>query len=224
MTSQELIDFFRGLSADNTSPYLWSDRLLLQLGTEAEKEASRRARLLVDSSTSDMCVFTLPAGTQSIVLDKRIIFVRRVKLALADMPLQKIHRKDLDMLAPGWETSDASETVNYCTNYETGKMYFHTKLPAEDTVRLTVIREPLAALALSGPAVNPEISPRYHEKLVHWMFYRALNMRDVEEKYDPGVAKEELIRFEGEFGPQSRAIDEKWFEDEHGYDEYEGLY
>ena len=224
MTSQELIDFFRGLSADNTVPYLWSDTLLLRLGTEAQKEACRRSRLLVDSSTADLCLMTLPIGTQSITLDKRIIFVRRVKLASADLPLQKIHRKDLDMLAPGWETAGASETVNYCTNYETGKMYFHTKLPAEDTLRMTVIREPLADLALSGPAVNPEIPPRHHEKLVHWMFYRALNMRDVEEKYDPSVAKEELLRFEAEFGPQSRAIDEKWFQDEHGYDDYEGLY
>jgi len=224
MTSQELIDFFRKLTADNTPPYLWSDSLLVSLGAEAEKQAARRARLLVDSSTEDLCLFDVVKDTRMITLDKRIIFVRRVKLASKDLPLQKIHRRDLDMLAPGWEDEAASDTCNYCTNYETGKMVFHTALPADDTVRLTVVREPLAALALSGPAVNPEIAPRYVEKLVDWMIYRAYNLRDVEEKYDPVVAAAGLARFESEFGPESTAQNEKWFQDEHGYDEYEGLY
>ena len=224
MTSAQLLEFFRGLAADNTPLFLWSDILLLRLASEGQKEACRRSRLLVDSTTPDLCRFDLPADTQSIILDPRIIFIRRVKLDSAEFPLQKIHRKDLDLSAPGWEDAAASVTTHYCTNYQTGKLYLHTRLPKNDSLRLTVIREPLADLALSGPAVDPEIAPRYHEKLVHWMFYRALNMRDVEEKYDPEVAKEELLRFEAEFGPPSRAIDEKWWQDEHGYDEFEGLF
>ncbi len=187
MTTAELLQLFRGLSADNTPKYLWSDELLCRLATEAEKEAASRARLIVDSVTEDLCV------------------------------------KELDMVMPGWEEAVAGETTNYCGNYQNGRIYFINPLEADDIIRLTVVREPLNALRLSGPAVDPEIPPRYHEKLVHWMFWRALSTRDVEEKYDPVVAKQQKDEFEGVFGPQLRAIDEKWFQDEHGYDEYEGL-
>ena len=223
MTTAELINLFRGLSADNTPKYLWSDTLLCQIATEAEKEAAGRARLLVDSVTPDLCVKELAAGTQYIELDPRVIFVRRVKLASRDIPLAKIHRKDLDCILPGWEDETASETTNYCSNYQGGRIYFITRLPEDDTVRLTVVREPLGPLQLSGPARNPEIPPRYHEKLVHWMFWRALSMRDVEEKYDPVVAKQNYDQFEAVFGPPLSAINEKWYQDEHGYDEFEGL-
>lgn len=224
MTTAELLELFRGLSADNTPKYLWSDDLLCRIATEAEKEAAARSRLLVDSVTPDICVKELDAGTQYMTLDPRIIFVRRVKLASREIPLDKIHRKDLDMILPGWEDEDASETTNYCGNYQNGRIYFITKLPTDDTVRLTVVREPLGPLQLSGPARNPEISARYHEKLVHWMFWRTLSMRDVEEKYDPVVAKQQYDEFETVFGPPLTARDEKWFQDEHGYDEFEGLY
>lgn len=224
MTTAELLDLFRGLSADNTPKYLWSDDLLCKLATEAEKEAAARARLLVDSVTADVCVKDLDAGTRYMVLDPRVIFVRRVKLASRELPLAKIHRRDLDMILPGWEDETASETTNYCSNYHNGRIYFISPLPVDDTVRLTVVREPLFALKLSGPAKDPEIPARYHEKLVHWMFWRALSMRDVEEKYDPVVAKQQHDEFESVFGPPLTARDEKWYQDEHGYDEFEGLY
>lgn len=224
MTTAELLQLFRGLSADNTPKYLYSDDLLCQLASEAEKEAAARARLIVDSVTEDICVKELDAETRFMELDPRVIFVRRVKLASREIPLAKTHRKDLDMVLPGWEDEDAGETTNYCSNYQNGRIYFIRPLETDDTVRLTVVREPLNALRLSGPAVNPEIPPRYHEKLVHWMLWRALNTRDVEEKYDPVVAKEQYDQFEAVFGPPLRAIDEKWYQDEHGYDEYEGLF
>jgi hypothetical protein len=224
MTTAELIELFRGLSADNTPKYLWSDALLCRLASEAEKEAAVRSRLLVDSLTPDLCVKELDAGTRFLELDPRVVFIRRVKLASKEMPLAKIHRKDLDMIQPGWEDAPAGDTTNYCGNYTNGRIYFVQPLEADDTIRLTVVREPLAALALSGPAVNPEIPAYYHEKLVHWMFWRALYMRDVEEKYDPVAAKEQYNQFEGVFGPPLTARDRKWFQDEHGYDEFEGLY
>lgn len=223
MTTQELIDLFRGLSADNEYKFLYSDETLVRLAAEAEKEAAVRARLLVDSITPDLCVYDIAKDTQYRSLDPRIVFVRRVKLGSKEIPLTKIHRKDLDLYAPGWEDMPADDTTSYCLNYQSGRIYFHSRLPADDTIRLTVVREPLAPLALSGPAINPEIPAYYHEKLVYWMFWRALSTRDVEEKYDPIVAKENYNQFELVFGPPLRAIDRKWFQDEHGYDDYEGL-
>lgn len=226
MTTAELIELFRGLSADNTPKYLWSDDLLCRLATEAEKEAAARARLIVDSVTDDLCLKELDPdiNPRYIELDPRIIFVRRVKLASREIPLQKTHYRDLDLVLPGWETADPGETTNYCSNYQDGKIYFIQPLDHEDTIRLTVVREPLLPLRLSGPATNPEIPARYHEKLTYWMFWRALSMRDVEEKYDPVVAKQNYDLFEGVFGPPLRAIDEKWYRNEHGYDESEGLF
>lgn len=69
-----------------------------------------------------------------------------------------------------------------------------------------------------------EIRGRHHDKLVDWMLWRALSMRDKEEKYDPDSAKEHLAVFETEFGKASTAIDEVWIEEQHGYDENEGIF
>lgn len=69
-----------------------------------------------------------------------------------------------------------------------------------------------------------EIRGRHQDKLVDWMLWRALSMRDKEEKYDQAAADAHLAVFEEEFGKRSAAIDEVWIEEQHGYDESEGLF
>ena len=222
MTTQELLNAFRGLHGDTATPYIYSDATLLLYANEAQREACRRARLIVDSTTAAISVIAVSPGDQTITLDPRVIFIRDVRLASKDDPLWKIKYRDLDRLEPGWLTADAADVTHYCTDYQTGKVYFHHKFEAGDTVTMTVIREPAADMNLSG--VQPEIQPRYQEKLTHWMAYRALNRSDLEDKFDPERAKVEYAQFEAEFGPPSKAIDEVWTHREHGYDQYEGTF
>lgn len=257
MRLQGLIDGFREIAFDKKLPYLFSDNQLTLYANEAQVEACRRGRLITDSLTvndglstvsgtdtvflNPICLHTVTADQRFISLDPRVMFVRRVKLASKPLPLKKIRREDLDMSAPGWEDMDASDTVVWTANYQKFKLFFHTKFPAPDTVRLTVIREPLFPMSLdvvtttattSGTdtstitntalGTDPEIEPRYHFKLIDWMLYRALNNRDVEETYDPDGAKEHLAEFEKLFGPPVSAVDDVWLQERAGYDDYEG--
>lgn len=73
-------------------------------------------------------------------------------------------------------------------------------------------------------AVDAEIAPRYADKLVHWMLWRALSNRDKEEKYDAEGAKRHLDEFEAEFGKRSSAIDETWIARHHEVDDLDGTF
>lgn len=236
MTLQQLITYFRDLAQDTATPNeLWSDSLLAQFANEAQVEAARRSRLFIDSS-SVVTQYEVEAGDTSITLDARVIFVRKVRLASKTIPLTKIRAKDLDRYAPGWTTEAAGDTTHYCSDYETGLVYFHRPFLVADTVNLTVVREPLNVMALSvdtvsgtttthvSDAVDPEVRVRHQYKLVDWMLHRALNMRDIEEKYDPEAAKFHLGEFEAEFGKRSSAQDEEWIERENQYDDADGVY
>jgi hypothetical protein len=242
-TLQQLIDDFRMKAHDTRAPFLWSDAYVTNLANEAQREAVRRARLILDRETAmdtnsnPICTYTVTASQPSIALDPRIIRVERVKIASKTLPLPKARRRDLDLMFPDWENQDPSDTVAYCEDFQKYKLYFRSKFPADDVVSLTVYREPLydmrlvstatmtgtATTTIVTAAVDPEIEPRYVDKLVDWMLWRALNDRDIEEKYDPEGAKEHLAIFEGEFGTSVSALQEEWERMHYGDREYEGL-
>lgn len=78
MTVDELVAFVRkNLLDDTVEPYLWSDDTLTQLALEAEKEACRRAHLLVDSSTYSFT--TIPEQDEYTVSNK---IIKPLKLIL----------------------------------------------------------------------------------------------------------------------------------------------
>lgn len=229
MTTQELLDLFGGMADDVGSPPLWSNAVRLGFLNEAQLEACRRARLLVDGDTEDVCRITVEAGTQVYDVDPRVIFIREVRFVDAEDAehrLQKVHAKDLEKHAPGWRNSEATSVPVWWTPYGNQKICIE-KTTGAGVLHLDVVREPLEDCRLAADpieAVAPEIPARYQHKLVDWMLYRALSMRDKEEKYDPKSAADHLALFEQEFGPRSSAIDETWIQRQHGYDEYEGLY
>lgn len=229
MTLGELIQAFRDDMDDNELPPYWTTVQITRFLNQAVTEAARRARLIEDSETESdvegnpICVFTVSTDDQFIALDSRIIQVKRVKLASKDGPLPKIHRADLDIAYPGWQDAASGDVVAYCPDFTKGKLYFFSKFDADDTVSLTVIREPLLPMA-DEDADSPEIAPRYHEALLDWVKYRALKIFDLKEKYDPVKAAEHLDAFEAEFGKRSSAIDEMWIEREQQYDGFDGTY
>lgn len=221
MITAELLTYFRGLHGDIASPPYYADALLVSLANEAQQEVARRTRCFVDSTTTDLCVVPVTAGTQAITRDNRIIFIRDVRLSSKPEKLWKIKYRDLDIVESDWLTAEAGEVTHYCVDYQRDKIYFHHKFEVDDTVVLTVVREALKPMNLTD--VNPEIPSRWQEKLAHWMAYKTYNNADLEDKYDPEKAKVEYALFETEFGPRVSALDETWFDREHGYDQYEGL-
>lgn len=198
---------------DSVAPYLCTDALFNEFANEAQEEAARRSRLLVDSSTSAVCNITATAGTSLVTLDPRIIFVRRVHIVGQPDFLSRTHRADMDHLGTSW-LDDEGEVCAWIPDMETGKLRLYRK-PTEDVeLRLIVVRLPLADMAADGD--TPEIKLQMHRQLVHWMRYRFYSLPDTELN-DPKKAQEALAAFEQQFGPPSTAADELWAEQHYGY-------
>jgi len=237
----DLVTLFREEADDKNAPYLWSDYLAKTWANEAQIEAARRGRLLKDSTTAAIVQYALAQNAQYITLDPRVIFVRQCFLASKTLPLVRRHRKDLDRMFPAWDYGGraGADIMHFCPDRDTGKLWFDAPSPAADTVNLSVVRIPLndmvsqvTILTTTGSTTNtstatasvdPEINPRYHIKLVHWMVHRAYQKQDAETN-DPEKSAHALAEFEKEFGPPLSAQNEMYAEENYGYDEYDGDY
>ena len=205
MTLDELICALRVERLDDTAePYLWSDAELTRFLNDAQDEACRRARLLVDSSTAAICNHAVTVGKVLYTLDPRVIFVRRAKIASRTRPLGFASYLDLDEECPGWDThTGTAEWV--LTDVETGKLRLYRGPTAIDTLNLIVVRTALEPMVTSQD--EPEIAPRYHYGLLDWASHRAYSKQDAD-TLDTTKAAAYAAAFASEFGPKSPAIDE----------------
>jgi len=223
MTLQELIDELRERVGDETIPPLVSDARLTKYANEAEREACRRARLIVDATTAACCQITLEEGTATYDLHAKVLFVRSARVDGDNATfLQRLHAKDLNKGGPEW-LSEAGETVGWVLGMDTQKFRPY-RIPgaAEDgnVVHLTVVREPLQDMA-DAEADSPEIHGRWHMGLVDWMEYRYYSTRDEQIK-DDKLAAEALARFELQFGPAPSAAEEAWAQEQQAFLEDDG--
>ena len=219
MNLRALIDLFRQEVDDLVEPYLWSDDEAFDYANDAQQEACRRARLLVDSSTTAICqIAVTTAGLGLLTLDPRVIFVRRARFA-ASLPLKRMNMQDMEAYDPYWQDTAASTPTVFIPDFETGKLQLWPKPSAAGTLLLTVVREPLADMDSDDD--TPEIAARWHRSLRHWMVYRAYSKQD-SEGADPKKAAAALALFEQEFGAKSSALDEAWIAREQY--EYDGTF
>ena len=157
MTPQQFIDQFRLEADDRSTPPLWSDALILAYVSEGQVEAARRTRILEDSETAAVCEIAITAGEPVYALDSRVIFVRRVKLESQRASLPKVNRKDLERCRPEYESDDDGDPVAW-VNWDTGQLRLVPPPLANDTAHLTVVREPLADLALAAVGATLAVS------------------------------------------------------------------
>jgi len=219
MKLRDLLTVVRLEIDDATAPYLWTDPELIEYAVDAENEASRRARLLIDSSTVAICQIAVVANTALYALDSRVLFIRRAKLTLDDRPLSRASVRDLDNAVVNWE-AEATSPSQFVVDFETGKVRLYPKPVANDTLNLTVVRLP--AVDMNDLEDAPEIKAHYHRSLRFWIMHRAYSKQDSETK-DDKKALENLAKFEQEFGSKSSALDEEWIEREQAYDPFSGV-
>lgn len=210
MTLQDLIALFRADVNDATEPYLWSDEQAIEFANDAQIEACRRARLIIDSSTPDVAVVPVVAGTAAVALVPEILFIRRARL-VGQVPLQRRTLRDMDLLNPFWQDAQPGIPKVFITDADSGAIQLWPTPVANGTLQLTAVRIPLAEM--NDELDTPEIAPRWHRSLRYWMAYRAYSMQDSEAN-DPKKAADSLALFEQEFGRKSSAIDEAWIERE----------
>lgn len=213
MTLADLISNARARSVDTAVPYFVSDAQWTAFANDAEREACRRARLIVDSTTPEICQLALTAGTQTYALDPRIIFIRRVRVLTVPRPLTRASYKGLDQRGADWE-DETGEPCAFVPDIGTAVFRPYPTPSADYTAKLTVVRTPLVDMV--DDIDTPEINPRFHDSLIYWMLFRFYSIDD-SELNDPKKAAENEALFEQEFGKKSTAIDEEWVEREYGY-------
>lgn len=221
MTLGDLITAVRGRVDDIAAPPLCSDDLFILYANDAENEACRRARLLLDSTTTAVCSIAIVANTVSYTRHPSIVFIRRAKWTAVDGEvtiLRPVSTRDLDKMDGRWETN-INRPQGFVIDTTTGQFRPWPTPNVAGTVALTVIRTPLVPMALDGD--TPEIPARFHAGLENWMRKRYYDMQDAEIR-DPKKATEAEADFDREFGKKSSAIDETWLQREAELFEDEG--
>jgi hypothetical protein len=221
MTLEELIAEARTRADDKDGRELWSDAEWTSYANDAEREACRRARLLVDSTTAEICMLMLEPGAQTLDLDPRILFIRRARLAGATRLLTPIHYRDLDEHRGAEWQDETGEPTHHVLGMDELKFRPYPTPNAEGVVQLTVARLPLEDM-LEGEHA-PEIRAHHHMGLVDWMLYRAYSKQD-SETLDKARAATHMAAFEAEFGKRSSAQDEIWIAANQGIIEGDGVY
>lgn len=212
MKRSDLIAEFRLDVRDTKKPYLISDDKAGNYLDEAHTEAARRARMLIDSTTDNLAVVPFSAGDPTVTLDKRIISVRRMRIVgSGGRPLTKMTIREMDEQFPGWEDSTSSTSFIAIVDYGFDCLRLYPTPAAGGTLAMTVTREPLDPMTADDD--EPEIPPRAHRSLIHWMRYRTFSDEDTE-LFDEKKAANALASFEIEFGSKSSAINER-FEFDH---------
>jgi hypothetical protein len=233
MKAVDLFDVFREQAGDVSAPQLWSDASLYRWLNEAEVEACRRARLIVDTQNvagvDNVCRIQLVNGTAMYSLDRRVIYVRRALMAGRNIPLTPLDYRDMDVEQPGWQ-SKTGQVIGYVRGLDNGKFRpFRTPttaaLASGSTVDLLVVREPLRPMTQEDTDAEPEINSRYHAALLDWVHFRAYSRKD-SEAYDPKLAAEHLATFEAEFGTRAKAnaVEEEYQRLTLPFDEADGTY
>jgi hypothetical protein len=213
----------REMANDTVAPFLWSTDFIDQALNDAQWQACRRSRLIIDSTTPKVCRITLGANQPLYRVDPSVIFIRRVKLSTRSDPLGFARMRDMDCVVPDWE-SETGEVVGWIADHTTGKLRLYrtptaAELPA--IASLTVVRGPLAAMCKEDDF--PEIHERHHYNLHHWALFRMYSKTD-SQTYDPKRAADNMALFEADFGKASPAIEESWIDANFNYGEELGVF
>lgn len=210
MTTPELIIALRELLDDEQQPYLWKDSALVRYLNDAERQACRRAYLIIDRQTSAICNVTLSASVASYTLHSKVLQLRRVVVGSGPSPLLVYTKEELDALQDIGGTDWASitpgipELVIHEANDE---LIFYPPPQSADVAYLEVARLPLIDLTNDNSS-SPEVPLMYQEDLILWGAHRAY-MKNDSDTLNLGLAKEYETKYTDRFGPLPSASNER---------------
>ncbi|MBF0345270.1 MAG: hypothetical protein HQL06_13705 [Nitrospirae bacterium] len=179
MTVKEIIQRTRKLLTDNISPYLWSDTELVDYLNDSVNEMLIQTRLLIDSTTPEVCRIDVNADVSVYALDKRVIALKRVVLQSSGTPLIRVTQQYMDASSTNWEQV-VGRPRRFLLDATSGHLTLYPTPDKSDTLRLTVYRLPLNELSPSTQDAEPEINYRHHSKLIHGILCRAYEKSDSE--------------------------------------------
>lgn len=226
MNLEEILNIYRKEICDETGKdanKLVKEWQAILYANEAEKEACRRARLLIDSRTAEVCNISIADDGHGVfpeyyALHPSIIYVRRATLASNGRRLKKALTQDLDPLIQNWESMEG-EIYGIVMNMQSGYVRPFKKPLTADTIKLTVVRTPLTPMAKFED--TPEIPERYHYGLIAWMKKLTYGSQDSELK-DENKEKKYDDLFTAQFGPCPPAVVEFFDELNYPEDDFQG--
>ena len=172
---------------------LWSNDELTAFANWAEREACHRAKLLFDTSTADVAVFTLDTGDYSKALPAVVIFAERAWFD--GSPLSTTDEDQLQRCyGPHWENRTGKPQAYYLRDNE---VCLYPKPETGGELILRVCRYPLKDMGSYSD--TPEISAPYHEGLLHGIAGRAYQKQD-SQCLDKRAAADQISLFDGFFG------------------------
>jgi len=209
MNIVELLAQYREESRDDNDPPFVSDTAVVGLFNEAEKEACRRKKMLFDATTTAVCQIAVTSATATYTLHTAIEYVTKAYLvdsAGVITYLTILCRDELDRINQLWR----EDTDNPSILVVDEKTCQIVPPPLQNyTMKLEVYRTPLVAMFLPvdpvpipapDPLISlPEIAERHHDKLYHWVLYRAFNKPDAD-MYSPDSARTHEAAFSRYFG------------------------
>lgn len=207
MTLTELITRYRNDTSDLVAPYLCDDTDITAYANEAVHQACRRAKLLIDSTTTAQCRITLIANQSVYPLDAKVLEVRSARVEGRGYPLDLITERTLEQYKPGW-MSEVGTIKAAVTDLNARSIRFY-RTPDAAQILLTpyawmnVVRLPLTDMT-TGTNV-PEIAAHHHLGLVNWMKFRAYSSGDPD-LIRADLAGKHYELFEAEFGPIDPAV------------------
>lgn len=203
---KELRPALRMAVDDTVKPYRVADATLDRFLNDAENEACRRARLILDTSTREICTLKVKAGEPLVKLDRRVIFIRRARIE-GGCVLGRVSRKALDQRIGGSWEDEEGEVVGYVPDWQTDYLRLF-RIPTENaTINLQVVRLPRVPMSKDDDAL--EVREEVAESLLEWAKYRFFSLPDTEIN-NPKAADAAASAFAGEFGIRSTALDEEW--------------
>lgn len=183
---------------DAVEPYLVSDETLAKHLSEAEREASVRARLIRESLT----IQTLP-NIGVYTLDSKVFWVDWVSFAASGHHHRELELTGIDRIQHAGLQFRAASRSKFAVHDQTRRTITMYPLPASaGTLELTVYRLP--TFGMEEDDDEPEIHEVHHDGLPAWAVYRVSSDKDTE-LYDEAKASNALAEFVSRFGDRRTA-------------------
>jgi hypothetical protein len=195
MNVEGFIAEFRRVMRDPVAPFLWCDGEIVAYLNDAINEACERALLIEDRTTPDVCSIALQAGVPDYLLHDSVLSVKRA--VFRGCPLQETSVERLDGSWSNWEARQG-QPREFIFSDRTGLRLVPTP-NADEELALTVYRLPLEQLSEDIESGEPEISAKYHMRLLPWV-YRCAYLKTDADTFDKGAADRYEAIFNGSFG------------------------
>lgn len=199
--------FDRGVSTGDDDK-LWSDATLVRYINEAQRRFAKRAFVIWDSKTAEVCDVTLETGVTQYDLHPSILSVLSAKVSGNDYDLARIGHCVLgDISLPGngavfdaallgvtgagapqaFTTDETLAEDDGGTVAAVSMRVYPTPRAADDgtVIKLRVVRMPIDDLTANNLGAVPEIPSDHHLEMLDWAAYLALRIVDS----DAGNAK-----------------------------------